>query len=177
MLAGEMGACGAGAGHACPRSSARRRRAGHQVPRRRLPSPSRQQGSVRPTALRRTRHQDYYRQLLRLVYRLIFLFVAEDRGLLFDPKAAPAAHDCYMAFYSTARLRRLAERRRGTKHPDLFRTLRLVMEQLGHDRGCPELALPALGSFLWSADAIGDLGGAISRTWISSSPARPGLHP
>ena len=32
--------------------------------------------------------QDYYRQLLRLVYRLIFLFVAEDRDLLLvrDPK-------------------------------------------------------------------------------------------
>ena len=29
--------------------------------------------------------QDYYRQLLRLVYRLIFLFVAEDRDLLLDP--------------------------------------------------------------------------------------------
>ena len=32
--------------------------------------------------------QDYYRQLLRLVYRQIFLFVAEDRGLLLDPEAS-----------------------------------------------------------------------------------------
>lgn len=31
--------------------------------------------------------QDYYRQLLRLVYRLLFLFVAEDRELLFDTEA------------------------------------------------------------------------------------------
>ena len=31
------------------------------------------------------RRQDYYRQLLRLVYRLLFLFVAEDRDLLLDP--------------------------------------------------------------------------------------------
>ncbi|MCK6591348.1 MAG: hypothetical protein L6Q76_27665, partial [Polyangiaceae bacterium] len=29
--------------------------------------------------------QDYYRQLLRFVYRLIFLFVAEDRGALLNP--------------------------------------------------------------------------------------------
>ena len=29
--------------------------------------------------------QDYYRQLLRLVYRLLFLFSAEDRGLLLLP--------------------------------------------------------------------------------------------
>jgi len=31
------------------------------------------------------------------------------------------------------------------------------MEQLGGDRGCPELALPALGSLLFSPDAIPDL--------------------
>jgi hypothetical protein len=30
---------------------------------------------------------DYYRQVLRLVYRLLFLFVAEDRDLLFAPDA------------------------------------------------------------------------------------------
>ena len=33
--------------------------------------------------------QDYYRQLLRLVYRMIFLFAAEDRDLLLDPEAEP----------------------------------------------------------------------------------------
>ena len=31
--------------------------------------------------------QDYYRQILRLVYRLLFLFAAEDRGLLLFPSA------------------------------------------------------------------------------------------
>lgn len=60
--------------------------------------------------------RDYYRQLLRLVYRLLFLFVAEDRGLLFDPHADPAARERYARFYSTAKLRRLAERRLGTRH-------------------------------------------------------------
>ena len=33
--------------------------------------------------------QDYYRQLLRLVYRLLFLFVAEDRDALLDPDRQP----------------------------------------------------------------------------------------
>ena len=50
--------------------------------------------------------QDYYRQLLRLVYRLLFLFVAEDRGLLLDPEADDAAKDRYTRFYSTRKLRR-----------------------------------------------------------------------
>ena len=95
--------------------------------------------------------QDYYRELLRIVYRLLFLFVAEDRGLLLDPKADAAARDRYRRWYSTARLRQLAERRRGGPHVDLWRSLRLVMQHL--EKGCPGLALPALGSFLWSSDA------------------------
>lgn len=103
--------------------------------------------------------QDYYRQILRLVYRLIFLFVAEDRGLLLDPKTSPAAQELYIRFYSMNRIRRLAGRTRGTKHADLYRGLRIVMEKLGSDTGCPELGLPALGSFLWSEQAILELAG------------------
>ncbi len=101
--------------------------------------------------------QDYYRQLLRTVYRLLFLFVAEDRGLLLDPKADTAAKERYARFYSTERLRRLAERQRGTQHPDLWRALSLVMTHLGSDEGCPPLGLPALGSLLWSSRATPDL--------------------
>ena len=107
----------------------------------------------------RLTRQDYYRQLLRVVYRLLFLFVAEDRGVLLDPRAPEAARKRYTDFYSTARLRRLAERRRGTRHADLYVGLNLVMERLGTDAGCPELGLPALGSFLWSPDAVRDLAG------------------
>jgi hypothetical protein len=103
--------------------------------------------------------QDYYRQLLRLVYRLLFLFVAEDRELLLDPQSDPSARDRYDKYYATDRLRRLAERRRGTRHIDLYRGLSLVMDQLGSDRGCPELGLPALGSYLWSRDAVSHLAG------------------
>ncbi|MBX6369876.1 MAG: N-6 DNA methylase, partial [Rhodospirillales bacterium] len=96
---------------------------------------------------------DYYRELLRLVYRLLFLFVAEDRDLLLSPGASAEARLRYERWYSTQRLRRLASRRRGTKHADLYEALKLVMAKLGDDRGCPELGLPALGSFLWSPEA------------------------
>jgi hypothetical protein len=101
--------------------------------------------------------QDYYRQLLRLVYRLLFLFVAEDRDLLNDPTASPEARERFTHYYATVRLRHLAERHRGTKHINLYRGLRIVMEKLGSDDGCPPLALPALGGFLWSESAIRDL--------------------
>ncbi|MBI3799286.1 MAG: N-6 DNA methylase [Deltaproteobacteria bacterium] len=102
---------------------------------------------------------EYYRQLLRLVYRLLFLFVAEDRDLLLNPQADVAARDRYQRFYSTAKLRRLAERRVGTRHADLYHGLRLIIQKLGSDTGCPELALPALGSFLFSTEAVPDLEG------------------
>ena len=103
--------------------------------------------------------QDYYRELLRLVYRLLFLFVAEDRGLLLDPHGDPEARKRYSGYYSTGRLRALAGQRVGSLHHDLYQGLRLVMDGLGDDHGSPGLALPALGSFLFSEQAIAHLQG------------------
>ncbi len=124
--------------------------------------------------------QTYYRQLLRLVYRLIFLFVAEDRDLLLVPEAgsrelgianrgkSPTPHsplptpseikERYINYYSLSRLRRLSETRRGGPHPDLYRTLRRVFFLLR--RGYEPLGLPALGSFLFSERSTPALDGA-----------------
>jgi len=104
--------------------------------------------------------QDFYRQLLRLVYRLIFLFVAEERRLLLLPDAPDEAKRRYYEYYSTRRLRRLAARRRGGKHADLYQGLTIVLRKLGDEGGSPELGLPALGSFLFSGQAAPDLDGA-----------------
>jgi hypothetical protein len=101
---------------------------------------------------------DYYRQLLRLVYRLLFLFVAEDRELLLLPDAPPAVARQYDQYYSVARLRRLAETRRGGPHPDLYRGLRLLSRNLR--TGYAPLGLPGLGGFLFSERATPDLDGA-----------------
>jgi hypothetical protein len=99
---------------------------------------------------------ELYRQLLRLVYRLIFLFVAEDRQLLYDPASDAESRERYVRFYSTARLRRMAERVRGSRHADLYVALKLVMDKLGNG-GAPELGLPALGGFLFSRKAMSAL--------------------
>ncbi|MHB8088819.1 MAG: Eco57I restriction-modification methylase domain-containing protein [Anaerolineaceae bacterium] len=101
--------------------------------------------------------QDYYRQLLRLVYRLIFLFAAEDRELLLLPEAPVEARQRYQRYYSTARLRSLAERQRGSRHYDRYEALRLVMNLLGSDEGNADLAIPALGGFLFDANSMADL--------------------
>lgn len=100
--------------------------------------------------------QDYFRQLLRLIYRLLFLFVSEDRGLLHkDPSSKQA--EVFLKFYSTARLRRLAATLRGSRHDDIYESLRLVMQRLGSDEGCQELGLAPLGSMLFSNAAMPDI--------------------
>lgn len=103
---------------------------------------------------------DYYRQLLRLVYRLIFLFVAEDRELLHGPDATELPRRRYVRHYSLGRLREMAARSRGGPHPDLWAGLRVVLAALGRPGGERVLGLPALGSFLWSADTCSDLDAA-----------------
>lgn len=101
--------------------------------------------------------RNLYRHLLRLVYRLLFLFVAEDRDLLLLPDADPAVRDRYDRYYSTGRLRELASLPTGAGHADLWAGLASLMRVLGRDEGEPGLGLPGLGSFLWAQDSIGSL--------------------
>ena len=109
---------------------------------------------------------DLQRQLLRIVYRMLFLCVAESRDLLLDPDAPGAARDTYRRFYSMDRLRRLANRRRGGTHGDLWQGLHATMAALDVGDDQPEatardaLGLTSLGSQLWSQQAIPDLADA-----------------
>ena len=58
-------------------------------------------GEINPT--------EYYRQLLMLIYRLLFLMVAESRDLMLTD-GDPEQRRIYQEYYSVERLRRLAER-------------------------------------------------------------------
>ena len=92
--------------------------------------------------------REYYRLLLRVVYQLLILFVAEDRDLLHPPGAAPSTRDTYARYFSTDRLRRLSRRRSGVsgaRHHDLWTAHQLVLAGLGDENGRPELGLPGLG--------------------------------
>lgn len=89
----------------------------------------------------------YFQQLLRFVYRLIFVFSVEERGLLHpadDSPAALVARRLYAEGYALARLRkRCLKRRARNRFDDLWQSVRIVFRSLA--AGEPRLALPALG--------------------------------
>ena len=95
--------------------------------------------------------QEYYRQLLFLVYRMIFLLIAEEREALLDPDAHEAAKSRYIDAYSTRRLLSLGGKSACEPNRNVWRRLRTVMLRL--NSGCSELALPMHGSFMWSPKA------------------------
>ncbi|MCZ2152282.1 MAG: hypothetical protein LC114_00025 [Bryobacterales bacterium] len=55
--------------------------------------------------------ETYYQCLLRLIYRLLFLLVIEERDLVFPAHAPRRQRDIYRAYYSVERLRLLSEKR------------------------------------------------------------------
>ena len=100
----------------------------------------------------------YFEQLLRLVYRLVFLLTVEERGLLHPKDASEAARRLYAEGYSLCRLRDLAIRRSAhDRHGDLWETVRIVFHGLaGGERS---LGLPALAG-LFAPEECPDLDAA-----------------
>lgn len=101
----------------------------------------------------------YFQQLLRLVYRLLFLLTAEDRKILHDPSTAtPEARSLYAQGYSLSLLRERARKRRFyDNYTDLWQALTTTFEALRS--GQPLLGLPALGG-LFAGEQCADLDAA-----------------
>ncbi|MEU6624831.1 DNA methyltransferase [Streptomyces litmocidini] len=97
--------------------------------------------------------------LLRLVYRLLFVFVAEDRDALLEGKPGDPGREAYERYFSSARLRERARRRQGTAHGDQYEALRIVLNALGTEGGRPELGLPGLGGLFSHKPADAPLDG------------------
>jgi hypothetical protein len=85
-----------------------------------------------------------FEQMLRVVYRLIFLGVAEDRDLLHPPATPKAVRDLYSNNYGFAWLRdRSARRNAHDHHHDAWEGVKVTFRAL--ERGEKLLGLPALG--------------------------------
>jgi hypothetical protein len=103
---------------------------------------------------------DYFNELLRLVYRVIFLLTVEERGILHATGADANATSLYSNGYGLRRLRERSVRHSAhDKHGDLWASLRPVFAGLGLPEGEPSLALPGLGG-LFAADQCPHLDGA-----------------
>ena len=101
----------------------------------------------------------YLQQLLRLVYRFLFLFNAEERDLLHSPDATDAQRAVFAEGYSLSRLRERALRRRHyDRNRDLWHSLQIIFRALAE--GAPALGLPALGG-LFRPDQCHDLDKAV----------------
>lgn len=87
--------------------------------------------------------QAYFEQCLHLVYRLIFLFVAEDRDLLHPKQTAAIKRQRYAEGYSVSALRQSSVRRSAyDAHADRWEALQVIFR--GLTDGEEELGLPAL---------------------------------
>ena len=87
--------------------------------------------------------QDVYRQLLRLVYRFLFLLVSEERGLI-------GAAALYREHYGVTRLRRALERRSAaTEDDDLWCSLTVLWYVLADERLAALLGVAPLNGDLF----------------------------
>lgn len=93
--------------------------------------------------------REYFTQLLRLVYRLIFLLTVEERGLLHPDGAEAKAKQLYAEGYGLKRLRERSVRRSAhDRHSDLWESVKIVFR--GVAAGEPRLGLPALAGIFAS---------------------------
>ncbi|MBP0588718.1 SAM-dependent DNA methyltransferase [Paraburkholderia sp. LEh10] len=87
--------------------------------------------------------KDYFNQLLRMVYRLIFLLTVEERALLHPDGTSEAAKALYGDGYGMRRLReRSVKRNAYDRFADLWEATKVVFRGLAS--GEPRLGLPAL---------------------------------
>jgi len=91
-----------------------------------------------------------YKQLLRLIYRFLFLLVAEERGLM-------GQNPIYLEHYGVSRLRRLCENRAAyTDDTDLWHSLRALWVTLTDEKMAALLGVPPLNGELFAHQDLDD---------------------
>jgi hypothetical protein len=107
--------------------------------------------------------KDFYRQLRRLIYRLLFLMVTEERDLIYDPDdqepGLKQKKQIYFEFYSLARLRKLSRSRYlfDPRYTDLWQGLQQTFALFSAEGKGIKLGIQPLAGDLFSSYAIQDL--------------------
>lgn len=101
----------------------------------------------------------YWQHLRKLVYRFLFLLVAEERGLVHQADTSTTAKQRYHDHYSLTRLRSLAESRRRLSHrfTDLWEQLKTTFSFFELEEIGEPLGIAPLGGDLFKPDALGPL--------------------
>jgi hypothetical protein len=114
--------------------------------------------SLRGVAIGNITNYALYRQLLRLIYRLLFLMVAESRNLLLIGEDTEKAR-IYLEYYSIERLRELAERPRYHREgfQDIWQGLRVTFKLFDENWRGQILGLSPLNGDLFGSQTLTDL--------------------
>lgn len=122
--------------------------------------------------------RELYRQLLYLIYRLLFLFVAEERSLLLareghaDPSTTVDAYAFYFNNYSLSRLRALSDEplTAPERFDDLYLGLRSLFYMLGDESAAAPLGLPVLNGELFHELRV------LDNAWLSNRALLTAIH-
>ena len=106
--------------------------------------------------------KDYYLYTLRLVYRILFLLVIEERKLIYGDKLTEEQskkRGIYYRYYSVQRLTRLAEKLVyiDPRKNDLWQSLITNFALFEYQEHGSKLGISPLGSGLFAPDALGEL--------------------
>ena len=102
---------------------------------------------------------DFYAHLLRLIYRLLFLMVIEERGLAHVPGTDKRLREIYDLGYSLARIRRLSEKPyfADARHSDAWLALIALFRLVDESGRGLKLGVAPLGGDLFNRGSLGVL--------------------
>lgn len=114
---------------------------------------------LRELAARSEFAPDYYAHLLRLIYRLLFLMVIEERDLAHVPGTDKRLREIYDLGYSLARLRRLSEKPHfaDARHSDAWLALIALFRLVDESGRGLKLGVAPLGGDLFNRGSLGVL--------------------
>jgi hypothetical protein len=102
---------------------------------------------------------DFYKWQLRLIYRLLFLMVIEERDLIFPKNSDRKQRDIYYRYYSLNRLRKLSEKRHfaDKNFQDAWAALKSTFRLFEANGPGQKLGIAPLDGDLFGYSAIGQL--------------------
>ena len=118
---------------------------------------------------------EYYRHQLRIIYRLLFLFVIEERNLVYVENKTPEAkrfNQIYFNYYSLLRLRKLAKKLLppdASRHYDLWQGLISTFSLFEKKEIGEKLGIMALQGDLFGYHAISGNGYDLHRCYLNNA--------